>query len=73
MHDFDFAFVDQWSQDFVLTSLIKERVVIRFRAINPDDFFLSILRKLIHQELRLQFAHLLVIEGHVKIEIAVGD
>ena len=55
-------------------SLLEEHsVVVGLRAIDADDFFSPILRETIDEELRLQLAHLHVVEGHIKIEIAIGD
>ena len=61
------------SQDLVLSLLVEQRVIVRFRAINADDLFLSILWQMIDQELGLEFTHLLVVERHIKIEIAISD
>ena len=47
MHDFDLAAVDQRSEDLILSSLVEERVIVRFRAINADDLFLSLLWKVV--------------------------
>lgn len=73
MHDLNLACVDQRSQDLILTSLVEQRVIVRFCTVNADDLFVSILWKVIDQELGLQFAHFLVVERHIKIEIAIGD
>src|SRR5438874_889526 len=73
VHDFQLALVDQRNQHLVLSSLVEERVVVRFRTINADDLFLSVLRKMIDEKLRLQLAHFLVVKSHIKIEIAIGD
>ena len=73
MHDLDLALFDERSENLVLSSLVEQRVVIRFRAINSDDLFLPLFREMIDQELGLQLTHFLVVERHVKIQVAIGD
>ena len=53
--------------------LVENGVVVGLRAVDSDDLFLPVFRKMIHQELGLELAHFYVVESHIKIQIAIGD
>ena len=69
------AAVDRGLQGFVLALLEEHRIVVRFRAVHPDDFvrLFARLRRRIDHELPLLPADTKVVERQVQIDVAVHD